>query len=173
MRGMLKRRGMFWTLMVAVTLACGAWLALFSGGLCGCTDKPAEKVEQPSSGNQPVTPKPSSGTAAPSASQKALAEAKAASMPVLLNFHSTMCIPCIEIEKVIKEIEPEYAGRVAFIIVDVYDPSEMNLCNQYQIRSIPTTVFIDASGQIKEGYVGVIDADSMRGILDRLIAGTP
>jgi thioredoxin-like negative regulator of GroEL len=106
-----------------------------------------------------------------SAAEKALAGAKAASLPVLLNFHSTKCIPCIEIEKVIKEVEPEYAGRVAFVVVDVYEPSEQDLCNQYQIQTIPTTAFLDAGGNFVKGYTGVIDADSMRGILDDLISG--
>ena len=112
-----------------------------------------------------------SGPTMETAAEKALAEAKAASMPVLLNFHSTKCKPCIEIEKVIKEVEPEYAGRAAFIIVDVYDPSEQRLCNQYDIQTIPTTAFLDADGKFVESYTGVIDANSMRGVLDSLISG--
>ena len=108
-----------------------------------------------------------------SASQQALEQAKSAALPVLLNFHSTQCIPCIEIEKVIKEVEPEYTGRVTFIIVDVYDDSEYDLCSQYGIQTIPTTVFLDAQGQITEGYVGVIDAASMRQMLDRLVSEPP
>ena len=171
-RDMIKRRGSLWTGTAVSILVLTASLALFAGGFCGCADKPAEKVEQPSSGNQAVTPK-TSGTGTASASQKALAEAKAASLPVLLNFHSTKCIPCIEIEKVIKEVEPEYAGRVSCIIVDVYDASEQNLCNQYSIQTIPTTLFLDADGQFKEGYTGVIDTVSMRGILDGLISVQP
>lgn len=155
-RDMMKRRGAAWAGTVASALALAAVLALFAGGLCGCSDKPAE--------NQADTIKTS-------ASEKALTDAKAASLPVLLNFHSTKCIPCIEIEKVIKEVEPEYAGRVAFIIVDVYDPTEQNLCNQYGIQTIPTTVFLDGTGNPVEGYSGVIEADSMRDILDKLISG--
>jgi thioredoxin-like negative regulator of GroEL len=169
-RDMMKRRGKLWTGMLASILVLAASLALFAGGFCGCSDKQADTAEQPASEDQTVTPNPT-GTTAASAAEKALAEAKAASMPVLLNFHSTKCIPCIEIEKVIKEVEPEYAGRAAFIVVDVYDASEQDLCNQYGIQTIPTTVFLDANGQIVKVYTGVIDADSMRGILDGLISG--
>jgi thioredoxin-like negative regulator of GroEL len=167
---MMKHRDKSWAGVSILALVLAATLALFAGGFCGCSNKQADKTEQPASEDQTVTPNPTSTTAA-SAAEKALAEAKAASTPVLLNFHSTKCVPCIEIEKVIKEVEPEYAGRVACIIVDVYDASEQNLCSQYGIQTIPTTVFLDANGQAVKGYTGVIDADSMRGILNGLISG--
>ena len=158
--------------IVACALAVAASLAFVGGGLCGCSNEAAKPVEQPSEDVQEVNPQPGN-TGSPSPSQRALEQAKNASLPVLLNFHSTQCIPCIEIEKVIKQVEPEYAGRVAFIIVDVYDQSEYGLCVQYGIQTIPTTVFLDAKGQFKEGYIGVIDAASMRQILDRLVSGSP
>ena len=149
-----------------------ASLAFFGGGFCGCSNEAAKQAEQPSEDAQEVNPAPGS-TGDVSASQQALEQARGASLPVLLNFHSTQCVPCIEIEKIIKEVEPEYAGRVAFIIVDVYDQSESDLCNQYGIQTIPTTFFLDAQGQPMEEYTGVIDAASMRQILDSLISGQP
>lgn len=149
-----------------------ASLAFFGSGFYGCSNEAAKQAEQPSEDVQEVDPVPGS-TGDVSASRQALEQAKGASLPVLLNFHSTQCAPCIEIEKVIKEAEPEYAGRVAFVIVDVYDQSESDLCNQYGIQTIPTTVFLDAQGQTVEGYVGVIDAASMRQILDRLVGEPP
>jgi|DewCreStandDraft_5_1066085.scaffolds.fasta_scaffold01105_16 thioredoxin-like negative regulator of GroEL len=158
--------------MVVCLYVLLAALAIFGGDICGCSNEPAKQMEQPSEAVQEVNPVPGN-TGKMSASQQALEQAKNDSLPVLLNFHSTQCIPCIEIEKIIKAVEPSYAGRVRFIIVDVYDPSEYELCVQYSIQTIPTTVFLDAKGQIKEGYVGVIEEASMRQILDRLVSGTP
>lgn len=40
-------------------------------------------------------------------------------------------------EKVIEEVRPEYEGRVAFVVVDVYDPEETPLCDYFQVRVIP------------------------------------
>ncbi len=141
-------------------------LALTSA--CGCSSK-NETVNVPA--NQPPQDSAPTGNGATgsSLSEAALASALQEGKPVLLNFHSTQCAPCIEIEKVIKGIEPEFAGRVKFIVVDVYDPDELNLCDEYGIQTIPTTVFLDAQGKIVEGYTGVIDAPSMREILNRLI----
>jgi len=169
----LDRKRVLRIVIVASAFVVLAGLAFVGGGLCGCSDETAKPVEQPSEDVQEVNPAPPRSAGEMSASQQALEQAKNAALPVLLNFHSTQCIPCIEIEKVIKEVEPEYAGRVAFVIVDVYDPSEYDLCMQYDIQTIPTTVFLDAQGQFKEGYIGVIDAASMRRILDRLVSGTP
>ncbi len=105
----------------------------------------------------------------PSASEIALENAILEGKPVFMNFHSDSCIPCIEMDKVMKEVEPEYEGRVQFIVVDVYDPAEMQLCNDFQIRTIPTSVFFNSQGEITEGYEGYIDAASLREILDRLV----
>ena len=156
--------------IIASAFVMLASLAFFGEGFCGCSNEAATPIEQPSEDVQEVNPVPGS-TGNISASQQALEQAKSAALPVLLNFHSTQCIPCIEIEKAIKEVEPEYTGRVSFIIVDVYDESEYDLCMQYNIQTIPTTVFLDTTGQITEGYVGVIDAASMRQMLDRLVSG--
>jgi len=171
-RGIIGYKGALRTGMMASIFAILAALALFNAGFCGCSKEAAKQVEELSEDSQAVSPVPGD-TGSISASQQALDQAKGASLPVLLNFHSTQCTPCIEIEKVIKEVEPEYAGRVAFIIVDVYDASEQDLCAQYGIETIPTTVFLDTTGQITEGYTGVIDAASMRQMLDRLVSGPP
>jgi thioredoxin-like negative regulator of GroEL len=171
-RDIMRRKGILWTGAVVCLYVLLAATSLFLSDFCGCSSGPAKQVEQPSEDIQEVNPAPgNSGNV--SASQQALEQAKSASLPVLLNFHSTNCYPCIEIEKVIRQVEPEYAGRVKFIIVDVYDRSEYDLCMQYNIQTIPTTVFLDAKGQIKEGYIGVMDADSMRQILDRLVGEPP
>ena len=171
-RDVIRRKGVLRTGMTASVFALLAALALFAGGFCGCANEATKQLEEPSEDSQAVNPVPGS-TSEISASQQALEQAKSASLPVLLNFHSTKCAPCIEIERVIKEVEPKYAGRVTFIIVDVYDESEYYLCTQYKIETIPTTVFLDTKGQIKEGYIGVIDSASMRQILDRLVSEPP
>lgn len=173
MEEIMGRKSVFRIGIVASALAISASLAFFAGGFCGCSNEAAiqAKAEQPSEDVQEISPKPGD-TNVMSPSETALEQARNAGLPVLLNFHSNQCIPCIEIEKVIEEVEPEYAGRVAFVIVDVYDEREYDLCMEYGVQTIPTTVFLDAQGEVVEGYVGVIDAAFMREILDRLVSGT-
>lgn len=155
-------------LMLLLAVIAAVFIVILAD--CGCKeegeqkqDGPMEVEEQQSTYDQP---------ASESASQAALDEALQQGKPVFLNFHSNQCVPCIEMEKVIEEVEPEYADQVKFIVVDVYDPSEMGLCNNFQVQLIPTSFFIDSSGQVIEAYEGLIDAPMMREILNSLVSGT-
>jgi thioredoxin 1 len=162
----LREAGIF--ALVIVIASAGAFFLQ-----CGCgeeqggsvSDMQSEEVnieEQAYYYQQPTGPSPSE-----IALENAILEGK----PVFMNFHSDSCIPCIEMDKVMKEVEPEYEGRVQFIVVDVYDPAETQLCYDFQIRTIPTSIFFDSQGEITEGYEGYIDAVSLREIIDRLLGG--
>ncbi len=145
---------------------------------CGCKkesenkkDAPVEVEEQDFRDTRETQ---DSGVSAPdkSPSEVKIENALKSGKPVFLNFHSNQCIPCIEMEKVIEEVEPEFADRVAFVVVDVYDRAEWNLCDYFQVRVIPTSFFIDTSGKVMEAYEGLLDTHRMRELLNGLVAGT-
>ena len=95
-------------------------------------------------------------------------EAKQKGQPAWLLFHSTTCQSCIEMEAVYNAVKPEFEGKVAFININVNDPAEQELCNQYQIQYIPTTYFLNSKGEKTFNYVGVIQQDEMRAKLKAL-----
>ncbi len=150
-------------LIAVVTPLCG----------CGVGKKAATSDTNPAADARQTAPQP--GGAAPAAqegmskSEAAVAQAKAEARPVLLNFHSTKCIPCIQIEENINKVKPEYEGRVAFVVVDVYDQSEQDFCSEYNIQTIPTTIFIKKDGTVSNGYIGVLDPDRLKQELDALL----
>lgn len=168
MRKPAKRAGTF----ILFALAAMSLVMVVTMADCGCK----EEGEAKSDGPVEVRQETNQGTAAipegKSPSESAIGSALRNGKPVFLNFHSHRCIPCIEMEKVIEEVEPEYAGRVEFVAVDVYDPAELSLCDYFQVRVIPTSFFIDAGGTVVNAYEGLIDASRMRGLLDGLVAGT-
>ena len=88
---------------------------------------------------------------------------------MLIKFGSGTCIPCKQIEENIKSVKPEYEGKVAFVIVDVYDKSENNLTTQYGIKTIPTTFFLGKDGSIVNKVIGVIEPDQLKQELDALL----
>lgn len=88
--------------------------------------------------------------------------------PAWLLFHSKTCQPCIEMEKVFNTLKPEFEGKVIFVDINVNDPAEQDLCNQYKIQYIPTTYFLDPAGNMTFDYVGVIQVDDMRAKLKAL-----
>ena len=132
-----------------------------TGSTCPTT---APQTSAPQS--QSTTPPTSTDT---SKSEAALAQAKAEGKPVLLKFGSGKCIPCIQIEENINKVKPEYEGKVAFIIVDVYDQSENNLTTQYGIQTIPTTFFLGKDGGIVNNQVGVLTPEQLKQQLDALL----
>jgi len=162
--------------IVSFLLAIGLIAALVPA--CGCSSKkstasntsnstcPTTVPQASSTQPQSTTPSTQGGT---SASEAALAQAKAEGKPVLIKFGSGKCIPCKQIEENISMVKPEYEGKVAFIIVDVYDQSENNLTTQYGIQTIPTTFFLGKEGGIVNSQIGVLTPDQLKQQLNALL----
>ncbi|WP_287153099.1 thioredoxin family protein [Candidatus Solincola tengchongensis] len=161
--------------ILIVSLAVLASLAFLFLADCGCGEQSGHKeemraeVEQEEQELKGNSSQSLQTTASPS--QKAIESALQAGRPVFLNFHSNQCIPCKEMEKAIEEVRPEYEGRVAFVVVDVYDPAEMVLCDRFQVRVIPTSFFIRPDGTVVDAYEGLLRAPELRNMLNRLLAG--
>jgi thiol-disulfide isomerase/thioredoxin len=84
-------------------------------------------------------------------------------------FHSTDCIPCKQMEKTAAEVMPAFKGKIVFIDVNVYDPTNANLLRRMGLRVIPTNYIFDRSGQYKK-IEGAIPADSLRSELNAALA---
>ncbi len=101
----------------------------------------------------------------------AIEQAKQHGQPAWLLFHSATCESCIEMEKIYETLKPEFAGKVAFVNIDVNDPNEKRLLAQYKIKTIPATYFQDGKGKIVWQNVGVIPIAEMRAKLQALATG--
>jgi thioredoxin-like negative regulator of GroEL len=146
--------------------------------VCGCGNQKKTTAKNtgttcPTTAPQSTAPQSQSTTpstqGSTSKSEAALAQAKAEGKPVLIKFGSGTCIPCKQIEENINTIKPEYEGKVAFIIVDVYDQSENNLTTRYGIKTIPTTFFLGKDGSIVKSQVGVLTPEQLKQQLDALL----
>lgn len=65
------------------------------------------------------------------------------------------CIPCKAMQPIMKEIAAEYKGQVMVLFHDVWTPQGKIDGMQYNIRVIPTQVFLDKNGKEyfrHEGY---------------------
>jgi thioredoxin-like negative regulator of GroEL len=174
---MTARRKKIAALLIVVGLI--AALALISG--CGSQTKTAagntnstcpttvpQTTTPQASSTQPQSTTPPASTA-PSASKQAVEQAKAEGKPVLFCFHSLKCAPCIEIEKNINQVKPEFEGKVAFVVLDVYDQSEYNFAMENGIQTIPTTFFIGKDGNIVNKQVGVMTPEQLRQQLNTML----
>ena len=106
--------------------------------------------------------------------------------PVVLNFWASWCPPCKAEMPEFDEIAKEYAGKVEFMMVNltdgvqetqekaqafidsmgytfpVYFDKDSDAAYKYGVQSIPTTIFIDANGDLVAGAPGAIDGETLR-----------
>jgi thioredoxin 1 len=60
---------------------------------------------------------------------------------------SVNCIPCKQMQPVMKSIEEKYGGQVKVIFYDVWTKEQKPYAQKYGIKLIPTQVFLDADGK--------------------------
>jgi len=60
---------------------------------------------------------------------------------------SVNCIPCKQMQPVMKSIEEKYDGQVKVIFYDVWTQEQKPYAQKYGIRLIPTQVFLDENGK--------------------------
>ena len=60
---------------------------------------------------------------------------------------SVNCIPCKQMQPVMKAIEEKYGNQVKVIFYDVWKEDQKKYATQYGIKLIPTQVFLDANGK--------------------------
>jgi thioredoxin 1 len=80
------------------------------------------------------------------------------------------CIPCKAMQPIMKEVAEEYGGQVRVLFHDVWTPQGRMDAEKYNIRVIPTQVFLDKDDKEyfrHEGYFpkdGVVKVIKMQGI---------
>jgi thiol:disulfide interchange protein len=65
---------------------------------------------------------------------------------------------------------PEYANRVVFIDASAEDPAADGILERFPAPYVPTSVFISASGEVQDTFVGALSESHMRGRLDTLLS---
>jgi len=86
-----------------------------------------------------------------------------------LLFRSTTCVPCVEMQKVFDQLEPNYKGKIRFIAIDVNDRSNMGVLRTWKIQYIPTSFIIDSTGKVSYQNVGVIPVEDLKKELNKVV----
>ena len=88
--------------------------------------------------------------------RNALAQASPDTVKVtFVEIGSVGCIPCRAMQPIMKAVEEEYNGQVKIVFHDVWTPKGKADAMKYNIRVIPTQVFLDKNGKEyfrHEGY---------------------
>lgn len=60
---------------------------------------------------------------------------------------SVNCIPCKQMQPVMKAIEEKYGEHVKVVFYDVWTKEQKRYAQQYKVKLIPTQIFLDENGK--------------------------
>lgn len=78
---------------------------------------------------------------------------------------SVKCIPCKQMQPIMKEIEEEYKGQVKVIFYDIWTAEGKPYIKEFGIRAIPTQVFLDKDGKEYFRHEGFFSKDELVEVL--------
>ena len=84
------------------------------------------------------------------------AAAPSSGLPRLIDLGAKECIPCKLMAPILDGMKQELAGKLQVDFIDVNVKENLPLAKQYEIRLIPTQIFLDATGKEvwrHEGYI--------------------
>ncbi|MEW5691734.1 MAG: thioredoxin family protein [Candidatus Hydrogenedentota bacterium] len=122
-----------------------------------------KQVTAPEPVHQPIADKP----AAETITQMLQEQSKPKIKVTLIELMSKRCMPCRMMEPVIESIRQKYAGQVEVQTFDVWTPLGKPMAEQYDIRLIPTQIFLDENGKEFFRHEGYLSEKEIIKILNR------
>jgi thioredoxin 1 len=89
------------------------------------------------------------------------------SIPVIVDFWATWCMPCKMIAPVVEEISRDYAGKCKVVKLNIDDA--MELATKFGVMNIPTIMFFKSGSEFSR-VVGVVSKDTISGKIDEMLS---
>jgi thioredoxin 1 len=78
---------------------------------------------------------------------------------------SVRCIPCKQMQPVMKSVEEKYGSQVKVIFYDVWTDAGKPMADKYNVQAIPTQVFLDENGKEFFRHEGFFPEDELVKVL--------
>ncbi|MDR3266136.1 MAG: thioredoxin family protein [Tannerella sp.] len=72
------------------------------------------------------------------------------SLPCIIDFYADWCGPCRRVSPILKELAKEYQGKIIVYKIDI--DKERELASVFQVKSIPSYLFIPAKGEPQTSF---------------------
>ena len=91
-------------------------------------------------------------------------------LPAIVDFYADWCGPCRRVAPIMEKLAEEYDGKL--LIYKVNTQNESGLASAFQIRSIPTVLFIPMEGQPMM-QVGALPEEGYRQVIEQQLLDKP
>lgn len=86
-------------------------------------------------------------------------------VPAIIDFYADWCGPCKAVAPILEELSDEYKGKLK--IYKVNTKVEQELSAVFQIRSIPSLLFIPKGGKKPMMQAGALPKDALKDVIEK------
>ncbi len=87
-------------------------------------------------------------------------------LPTIIDFYAAWCGPCKMVAPILEELSKEYEDKINIYKVDT--DAEQELAAVFNIRSVPSMLFIPMNGQ-PQMAVGALPKDALKNAIARVL----
>jgi peroxiredoxin len=180
---MLKSRFEWIILLIVAALLGGAWIVMSQEPITAVTST-LTLTEAPIVGH------PAPDFTLPTSLGEEVTLRDLAGQPVALNFWATWCAPCRVEMPAFQQASVQYNGRATILGVNQGEAAknvadfateyritypllldtDSQISQLYEVRGLPTTLFIDANGIVREVVIGAVTEAVLQDRLESLLA---
>ncbi|QQR58920.1 MAG: hypothetical protein IPG59_05350 [Candidatus Melainabacteria bacterium] len=92
-----------------------------------------------------------------------------AAKPTVINFYAAWAAPCKKLDDVMVKYKQEHGKALNFMKVDVDDPKNDQIVDQYEVSPVPTVVFLNDEGEVVSYSVGFSGETSVQNGIKKIL----